>query len=298
MHILIVGGAGFIGARLAALLLEAGHIVTVLDNLQTGRQENLPPAVSFLSGDAADAAALEKAFVQPVDIVFYAVPAAPDDPQLQALTAVLQAAETHGVQKVIYFSSAAVYGEIAKGTVTETQAPAPLGEEGKAYVAAENRLRDFGQKQGLAYAILRCANVYGDGAGSHGVMSELCRNLLLGRDLVIYGDGNQSRDFVYVQDVARAAVQAMAESVADGVYNISTNIETTVNALKEILLYFSHLAAAVSYAEAKDGEVYRSVLDNRKAIAALNWRPKTKLMPGIMATYQYFLTQLEKGALT
>lgn len=296
LHSLLVGGAGFIGTRLAALLLSEGHQVTVLDNLHTGRRDNLPPAVSFFAGDAADAASTAQAFARPVDIVFYAAPVTGAAAQA-GLQQILQEAAANGVKKFIYFSSAAVYGESGKNAWTEEAALTPVTAMGTAQQAAEQQVAGYCQAKGLPFVILRCASVYGDGAGTHGVVAQFCKDLLLKQQLVIYGDGNQSRDFVYVQDVARAAVLAMQDDIDSGIYNISTKIETTVNALKEILIYFSHLAADVSYKESRSGDIYRSVLDNHKAVTALKWRPKTKLLPGIMATYQYFLTQLEKGDL-
>ena len=134
----------------------------------------------------------------------------------------------------------------------------------------------------------------GDG-GEGGVVGLFARALARGEDLTIFGDGEKSRVFVYVKDVARANVAAIDGEVPSGIYNISTQIETTINALKEILLYFSHAGVAVSYGEARKGDIFRSSLANGKAREHLRWRPKMKLMPGLMATYQYFIEKEEQA---
>jgi len=165
-------------------------------------------------------------------------------------------------------------------------------------VTAEKYIQLYGDLFGLPYAILRYANVYGErqgNGGEGGVVGLFARALARGEDLTIFGDGEQSRDFVYVKDVARANVAAIDGEVPSGIYNISTQIETTINALKEILLYFSHAGVAVSYGEARKGDIFRSSLANGKAREHLRWRPKMKLMPGLMATYQYFIEKEEQA---
>lgn len=201
-----------------------------------------------------------------------------------------------GVQKFIYSSSAAVYGDNPKVPLSESEPLAPASFYGLTKVVAEKYIQLYGSLFGLPYAILRYANVYGErqgNGGEGGVVGLFARALACGQDLTIFGDGEQSRDFVYVKDVARANIAAMDSGVPSGIYNISTQIETTINALKEILLYFSHAGVAVSYGEARKGDIFRSSLANGKAIETLRWRPKMKLMPGLMATYQYFLEREE-----
>lgn len=308
MHILVTGGAGFIGSHLVDALLEAGHDVTVFDNLSTGRREQVSAAAHFCQGDIRDEAALQTLFQEGhFDVVFHEaaqtqVPYSLAHPQEDAelnvigLINVLEQCRLHGVQKFIYSSSAAVYGDNPKVPLVESEPLAPTSFYGLTKVAAEKYIQLYGDLFGLPYAILRYANVYGErqgNGGEGGVVSLFARALARGEDLTIFGDGEQSRDFVYVKDVARANLAAMAPDVAPGIYNISTQIETTINALKEILLYFSHAGVAVSYGEARKGDISRSALANGKAREALQWRPKMKLLPGLMATYQYFVDKEE-----
>lgn len=134
---------------------------------------------------------------------------------------------------------------------------------------------------------MRYANVYGEGE-EDSVVSRFTRAVAYGEDLTIYGDGEQSRDFIYVDDVVRANLAAMADEGSAETYNIGTQMETTINALKVILLYFTHAGISISYEDARPGDVHCSALHSEKAEKILNWRPKMKLMPGLMAMYQYF----------
>ena len=309
MHILVTGGAGFIGSHLVDALLEDGHDVTVFDNLSTGCRDQIPTEARFVEGDIRDEAALQALFEEGrFDVVFheaaqtqvsYSLAHPREDAELNVigLINVLEQCRRQGVQKFIYSSSAAVYGDNPKVPLSESEPLAPASFYGLTKVAAEKYIQLYGSLFGLPYAILRYANVYGErqgNGGEGGVVGLFARALACGQDLTIFGDGEQSRDFVYVKDVARANIAAMDSGVPSGIYNISTQIETTINALKEILLYFSHAGVAVSYGEARKGDIFRSSLTNGKAIETLRWRPKMKLMPGLMATYQYFLERRKR----
>ncbi|MCI7060447.1 MAG: NAD-dependent epimerase/dehydratase family protein [Megasphaera elsdenii] len=310
MHILVTGGAGFIGSHLVDALLEAGHDVTVFDNLSTGCRDQVPEQARFVQGDIRDEAALKVLFGEGhFDVVFheaaqtqvsYSLAHPREDAELNVLGLinVLEQCRRQGVQKFIYSSSAAVYGDNPKVPLDESEPLAPASFYGLTKVTAEKYIQLYGDLFGLPYAILRYANVYGErqgNGGEGGVVGLFARALARGEDLTIFGDGEQSRDFVYVKDVARANVAAIDGEVPSGIYNISTQIETTINALKEILLYFSHAGVAVSYGEVRKGDIFRSSLANGKAREHLRWRPKMKLMPGLMATYQYFIEKEEQA---
>lgn len=304
MNILVTGGAGFIGSHLVDTLVEAGHDVTVLDDLSSGRKEYVNQATQFCQGDVRDTEALDRLFAGTAfDVVFHGAdktqapcsmfhPREEADVSILGLINVLEHCRRHDVKKILLSSSAAVYGNQEKGLADETAPVQPQSFYGLTKAAAEAYAALYHRMYGLPYAVLRYANVYGERQGSgteDGVVSLFSRALAAGNPMTIYGDGNQSRDFIYVRDAASASMAAMAADVPSGIYNISTKIETTINALKEILMYFAQIRTEVTYEEARSGDIYRSVLDNGKAVQTLNWRPKTKLLPGLMTTFSYFL---------
>lgn len=303
MNILVTGGAGFIGSHLVDALIAAGHAVTVVDNLSTGSKKNVHPQAIFIQEDIRQRRAMQRIFDQGrFDIVFHEaaqvlVPYSMEHPDIDAdinimgLISILDQCRTHGVKKIIFSSSAAVYGDNTQVPLGEDAPLCPTSFYGLTKVTAERYIQLYHAVFGLPYAILRYSNVYGERQGSHGeggVVYVFSKALAQGDDLTIYGDGEQSRDFIYVKDVARANLAAMADSVQDGIYNVSTQIETTINALKEILLYLSGASAKVSYQAAREGDIFRSSLANKKAKEVLSWHPGTKLIPGLQATYTYF----------
>ena len=304
MEILVTGGAGFIGSHLVNALADAGHRVTVIDNFSTGCRENMDDRAEYYEMDIRDREQVASVFASHAfEMVFHEAaqtlvpysmehPAEDAELNIMGLLNILENCRQYQVRRVIFSSSAAVYGNNETVPIREEAPVQPTSFYGLTKVTAEVYLSLYYEAYGLSYVVLRYANVYGERQGTHGEGGVVClfaKALAAGKKLIIYGDGDQSRDFVYVKDVAAANIAAMAESVAPGVYNISTKIETTINALKEILIYFSHMSPDVVYKEARSGDIYRSALDNTKAIEALNWRPKTKLLPGLMATYSYFL---------
>lgn len=299
MHILVTGGAGFIGSRLVKALLEAGHEVTAFDNLSKGTFAQVPDEARCIEGDVSDEKAVASVFAEtPFDIVFHEAPQrklfdsqdfSEDDVagSLTGLTVVLDQCCRHGVKKFIFSSSAAVYGEPVRVPIREEDDLRSISFDGQAKAAAEDCIRRYHEQYGLPYVILRYANVYGEGE-EDSVVSRFTRAVAYGEDLTIYGDGEQSRDFIYVDDVVRANLAAMADEGSAETYNIGTQMETTINALKVILLYFTHAGISISYEDARPGDVHCSALHSEKAEKRLNWRPKMKLMPGLMAMYQYF----------
>ncbi len=309
MNILVTGGAGFIGSHLVDTLIEAGHDVTVFDNLNSGRKEYIHKEARFCQGDIRDTEALDRLFAGTVfDVVFHEAaqtqvsysmlhPREDADVNVLGLINVLEHCCRHDVKKILLSSSAAVYGNQETGLADETIPVQPQSFYGLTKAVGEAYAALYYRMYGLPYAVLRYANVYGERQESSreaGVVSLFSRALASGTAMTIYGDGNQSRDFIYVKDAAAASMAAMDAGVPSGIYNISTKIETTINALKEILMYFAQIRSDVIYEDARHGDIYRSVLDNGKAVQTLNWRPKTKLLPGLMTTFSYFLGRDER----
>jgi len=303
MNILVTGGAGFIGSHLCDSLIEEGHHVIIVDDLSSGVMKHVHPEAVFFKQDIRDQEALTRIFdSQSIDIVFHEAaqtmvpysiehPIVDADLNIMGLLNVLENCRTHHVKKIIFSSSAAVYGDNQAVPLVEEEPVCAMSFYGLTKITAERYLQLYHEIFGLPYCILRYSNVYGERQGSHGEGGVVCifsRALAAGKDLTIFGDGEQSRDFVYVKDVARANLAAMSADVPCGVYNVSTQIETTVNALKEILIYFARQSVSVQYEEARPGDIYRSALHNGKAQDVLKWHPVTKLMPGLLATYNYF----------
>ena len=306
MNVLVTGGAGFIGSHLTDLLIEEGHHVTIVDNLSSSSAHNVNHQAEFHEFDIRDKEKLAKLFDEgKFEIVFHEaaqtmVPYSMDHPQedadlnVMALLDVLENCRRCHVKRVIFSSSAAVYGNNLRVPLKEDEPLQPTSFYGLTKVIAEKYLQLYHDIFGLSYVVLRYSNVYGERQGAHGeggVVYIFSKALAQGHDLTIYGDGEQTRDFVYVKDIARANVAAMADTTPCGIYNISTKIETTVNALKEILIYDAGKPVSVAYEAARSGDIYRSALDNTKALEQLKWHPVTKLLPGLMATYAYFLEE-------
>ena len=306
MNILVTGGAGFIGSHLVDGLIAEGHHVIIVDNLSTGSRKNLNPKAVFYEEDIRHTDALDRIFAdEQVQIVFHEaaqtlVPYSMEHPKedaelnIMGLINVLDMCRKYHVEKIIFSSSAAVYGDNLNVPLKEDQPLIPTSFYGLTKVTAEKYIQLYHDVFGLSYAILRYSNVYGERQGSHGeggVVYVFSKALAQGKDLTIFGDGEQSRDFIYVKDVARANIKAMDAAVPSGIYNVSTAIETTINALKEILLYFSRVPVQVSYADARGGDIYRSALDNTAAKQVLQWKPATKLLQGLQTTYSYFVEE-------
>ena len=322
MHCLVTGGAGFVGSHVADALLERGHTVDIIDNLSTGRREKVPAEASFFELDiCSDAAAALVAARGPDLLVHHAaqmdVRRSVADPAFDAavnvggLLNLLEAgtatengtatkeASAGGLQKVIFASTGgAIYGEPAY-TPQDTEHPRrPVSPYGVAKLAGEKYLRYYRAERGLEVVSLRYANVYGPRQNPHGeagVVAIFAREMLSGGRPVIYGDGTQTRDYVYVGDVVRANLAAL-DHPGSGVFNVGTGRETSVNAL------FRRMRAAVGtdvaerHEPAKAGEQQRSVLGVEKTEEQLGWAPQVPLEAGLARTVDWFREALVPSA--
>jgi UDP-glucose 4-epimerase len=308
--ILVTGGAGFIGSHVADRLLSAGMEVTVLDNLSSGRLENLPPAATFVQGDitSPDAAAL----VQDgrFDVLCHLaaqidVRRSVEDPVFDATRNILgtlnllEAVRRSGHRTRVVFSSTggALYGDFDPPPSVETFAKDPEAPYGIAKLSTEYYLAYYGRVHGLDTVALRYGNVYGprqDPHGEAGVVAIFCNRLLDGRALTVFGNGEQTRDYVYAGDVAGANFLAgTCDLPARGrldarAFNIGTSIETSVNTLAETLRSVSGTTAPIEYAPARAGELARSALETGKARAILGWEPQVAIADGLANTYRFF----------
>ena len=299
MRILVTGGAGFIGSHVADAFVDAGHEVTVVDNLSSGKRHQVNPGARFVKLDIRDPR-LERVFkAGRFDVVNHHaaqmdVRRSVEDPRFDAdvnvhgLLHVLDLSRKHGVRRVIFAASGGTYyGECAR-PARETDPPRPLSPYGVAKLAGEHYLRAYGALHGIAFTVLRYGNVYGprqDPHGEAGVVAIFCNRLLAGEQIVIFGTGRQKRDYVFVGDVARANLAALRRGKNDAV-NIGTGKSSTVSELFEILQRI-HGSGERVFKPARPGELFRSCLDVRHARASLGWSSRIQLAEGLRQTYQF-----------
>jgi UDP-glucose 4-epimerase len=302
MRVLVTGAAGFIGSHVCDALLARGHEVLALDDLSSGRRENLDPRMRLILADVRSreaAAAIEAARPQALCHLAaqISVRHSVEDPGRDAernvlgLINVLEAARRAGAKKIVFSSTGgAIYGEQDVHPAPETHRLRPASPYGCAKAAGELYLGYYHRQYGLGYVALRYANVYGprqDPHGEAGVVAIFSQRLLAGRGCDIYGGGAQTRDFVYVADVARANVLAL-EGDFVGTVNIGTGAETSVTRLYSMLARAAGADAAPRHLPAKPGEQLRSCIDPALAARALGWRPQTALDEGLRATLDFF----------
>ncbi len=310
MRILVTGGAGFIGSQLVDAFIAEGHEVAALDNLVTGVRENLNPQARFYEADIRDEAAVRDLFARERPEILchqaaqldvrrsVADPAYDADVNVIGTVRLLQAGIEHGLKKVLFASSGgAIYGTEEVLPTPETFPPTPISPYGVAKLSVEHYLHYYQVVHGLPYVALRYANVYGPRQNPHGeagVVAIFAERLLRGQPATIYGDGKNTRDYVYVADVVDANRRALTSDRV-GVYNVGTGIETDVNAIFQKINLLTEAGAEERHAEAKAGEQRRSCLDWGLIGRELGWAPRTPLDEGLARTVEYFAEKLATG---
>ena len=310
MKIVVSGGAGFIGSHVCDALLALGHEVHAIDDLSSGRVENLDPRVQLHQLDIRSRQAAALVVDQKAEALFHlaaqmdvrrsvADPRFDADVNIGGFVNLLEACVKAGTRRVVFSSTGgAIYGEQDLFPAPETHPQRPCSPYGVSKAAGELYLNYYRVQYGLSYAALRYANVYGPRQNPHGeagVVAIFCDRLLSGRDCTIFGDGGQTRDFVYVGDVARANASALSSSHV-GAINIGTGIETDVNALYDGLAKAADSSRKAVHAEGKPGEQRRSVIDPALAAKILGWKPEVGLKDGLSRTYAFFAQQAKKAA--
>ena len=302
MKVLVTGGAGFIGSHVVDRLLQEGHDVVVVDNLVTGKRKNVPKAAQFYKLDIENPK-LERIFRnERPSIVFHLaaqmnVRRSVEDPMFDAQVNVLgtlnvlEQASKHGARKVIFSSSGgAIYGEQLAFPAPETHITQPLSPYRISKLCGEHYLSYYHRLSGIQVVSLRYANVYGprqDPEGEAGVVAIFIQKMLRGEQAVVNGNGRQTRDFVFVEDVVESNLMAMGSEV-EGVYNVGTGIETSVNDLFKIVVDLTKVEFKEVHGPAKRGEQARSVIDSTKLHRDLGWEPKVDLREGLRRTVEYF----------
>jgi len=316
MNCLVTGGAGFIGSNVVEALLGRGDRVTVLDDLSSGRRENIAPfegneRFGFVEGSVTDPDICNEA-CRGMEVVFHQAafvnvhesirnPVVTVESNVTGMVNVLEAAHRAGVRTVVCASSTSVYGNVASLPVVETMPPSPRSPYAASKAAGELFARAYNEMYGMHIVGLRYFNVYGErqDTSSHyaAVIPQFIVALLGGGQVTIFGDGEQTRDFVHVSDVVRANLKASESSPGAGgqAYNIGTGTKTSVNELYEILAAEIGSAQPPSFEPGLVGDVRDSVADISKAREAFGYRPKMTLGEGLRQTIRWYRERMHKG---
>jgi UDP-glucose 4-epimerase len=302
MRVLVTGGAGFIGSHACDAFLARGDEVCVIDDLSRGRVSRLPEGVELYRESVLNAARLSALVAETgpelichlaaqVDVrVSVACPGRDAEANVVGTVNVLEAARVAGARVLFASTGGALYGEDAPVPSSESTLPAPSSPYGVAKYCAEQYVGLYNRLFGTEHAVLRFANVYGPGQGSSGeacVVSAFCANGIQGEPLTIYGDGKQTRDYVYVDDCV-AAFMAAADHGKAGTWNIGTGTEVNVLDLAELVVRLTGHRSRRVFASARIGELSRSALAWERAAQDLGWRPAISLADGVQAVVRWF----------
>ena len=302
MKILITGGAGFIGSHIADLLIEAGHAIVIVDDLSNGKKENIPPQATFYPVSILDKALPDIFKKEHIDVVIHhaaqiSVRESVKDPlrdmeiNIKGSLLLLEQCTTCTIKKFVFASTGgALYGEQDYFPADENHPTRPLSPYAIGKLCTEKYLSFYHTTHKLPYITLRYANVYGprqDPHGEAGVVAIFTQRMLKGKQPTVNGDGNQTRDFVYVRDIARANLLAL-ESTFIGELNIATGIETSINTIFQETRKLLAPTMPEVHGPPMPGEQVRSVLSYEKAKSILGWEPTVPLVEGLKHTVTFF----------
>ena len=314
LNVLVTGGAGFIGSHLVDALVKQDRRVWVLDNLSTGRLTNLAEHLhesdlKFVKGDVRSASIADR-IVARVDAIIHEAgvvdheaclrnPTLANDVNVGGTLNLLEAARRHDVERFVYASSAAVYGEQKHVPIFEEAAPHPISPYGASKLAAEQYCLAFHSSYGLGTTCLRYFNVFGPRQSARqysGVISQFAKRLLRGRPPVVFGTGKQTRDFVSVEDVVQATLRALDSETSEGeLYNVGTGGATTINRLAAQMIKVSGTKnLKARHTRAKAGDIRRSVADIRKARRRLSYLPRTTMETDLCKVYDWYAKRMPR----
>jgi UDP-glucose 4-epimerase len=296
LRVLVTGGAGFVGSYVVNELVRQGHQPIVLDNLSTGKLQNIQPhleskAATLIEGDILDPSASRRAMAQAEAVIHLAAlvdheaclldPGRASQVNGEGTRVMLEAARDNYVKRFVYASSAAIYGASTALPIGENVIPAPLSPYGSSKLTGERHCLNYRDRYGLDVVCLRYFNIFGPRQTSRqysGVITQFITRLKESQSPIVNGDGEQTRDFVSVQDIVKATLSSLNSQRASGVYNVATGKETSINQLARLLIEISgkkHIQP--TYGPSREGEIRRSVADIRKARTELGFVPETNL---------------------
>lgn len=300
MNVIVTGGAGFIGSNLVDRLIKEGFDTYIIDNLSTGKQQFLNPRATFYQSDILDVKKMERIFEEVKPTAVFHLAAQIDiqtsihnpviDAQINIIGTmnILELCKEYNC-KLIYSSSAAIYGTPLYLPVCEQHLIQPVSNYGISKYTPELYIRCYAQLYNVKYTILRYSNVYGPRQmpkGEGGVISIFIDKMIKNETPVIFGDGNQTRDFIYVEDIVSANLTALKEE-KNGTYNISTNKQISINELIEKINCILNKHIVPVYKQDRLGDIDHSCLDNQLAEQELNWKPEYSIIEGLTKTCQF-----------
>lgn len=305
MKILVTGGAGFIGSNVVRLLVEKGHHVVVLDDLSTGHRENLKPfpQVTFIKGDIRDLNAVKEA-MSGCDTVFHLaanisnvrsieIPRFDAEINILGTINVIEAIKTSHVKTVVYSSSAGIFGEPHYQPIDEEHPCHPLSPYGVDKWAAEKLILCLGAIRRFRAVCLRYFNVYGINQRSDTYGSAIpvfISQILKGKPISIYGDGEQTRDFVHVSDLARANLTVAERADVQGIFNLGSGKATTINRLVQILGELMPEKMRVNHTDPRVGDIRHSLANTSRAARVFGYKPQVGLKEGLKSHIEWFRT--------
>ncbi len=309
MNALVTGGAGFIGSSLVELLLAEGHSVVVLDDLSSAYRENLLPGADFIQGDVSHAGVVDNAAID-CDVIFHLAasvgntrsienPVRDSEVNVLGTLHVLQAARAHGIDRVVMSSSAGIFGELKTLPIPEDHPQDPDSPYGASKLAAEKMCLVYNKLYGMKNVCLRYFNVYGirqryDAYGN--VIPIIAERMLRGQDVVIFGDGEQTRDFVHVSDVARANFCAGISETAVGSFNIGSGSRIAINELARMMTDEAAVRTRIVHGPPRPGDVRDSLAAIDAAQAAFGFRPTMDLRDGLREYLEWLRSDLVTAA--
>lgn len=301
MKILVTGGAGFIGLHVVELLVRRGYETIIVDNFHVGKKDTVPPGVRIIEMDI-NSTQMEGVFVRErPDVVIHLAaqvdvaisiqnPVHDAEQNIIGTIRLLNYCQKYNVQKVIFSSTCAVYGETDDCSITESFPIKPLSYYGLSKSTSERYIQLFNNLNQVPFTILRYANVYGPrqtSLGEGAVISTFFGKILSGKAPFIYGDGEQTRDFVYVKDIAMANLLAINNG-SNEIFNIGSNTKTSVNEILKMMSSLASVQVIPIHQPARDGDIQHSRLDNTKAASILGWHPTYELLSGLRETFNYY----------
>lgn len=300
--VLVTGGAGFIGSHIVEELLTNNYEVAVLDNLSSGKLSNIEvEKVKYYEGDIVNEQFVNNAVSEfkPDYIIHQAAQVSVvesvkdilNDEQINIRGSlnIINAARLNNVERIVFASSAAVYGNPQYLPIDESHPTHPMSPYGLSKLTVEKYLEIANSLYGLNYTILRYSNVYGprqDAKGEGGVISIFVDKLMNNEQFIVYGDGEQTRDFIFVKDVAKANVKALSSIPSTSILNVSNNNEISINKLITELSNLANYVAEVNHVPERDGDIKVSTLANDSIKAVLDWTPRYSLNEGLVRTIQ------------
>lgn len=301
MKVLVSGGAGFIGSNLVDKLINLGHNVCIIDNLSTGNVNNVNKKAQLYINDILDPNVSKIFEKEKFDIVYHLaaqidVPKSIKDPIFDSNVNVcgtiniINNCVNYNVKKIIYSSSAAVYGDPRYLPIDEKHEIRPISYYGLSKYAAEEYIRVFSNLNNLNFTILRYANVYGirqDPKGEGGVISIFMNSLIKKQPLYIFGDGGALRDYIFVEDIVDANIEALSNGSKE-IFNIGTGVYTSVNELAKNMVDIVGVKCNVEHTSPRKGDIANSYFNINKAKDELNWSPRFSLKDGLKKTIEYY----------